>query len=140
MEKRNRIFGSAVRRFAEGQEVENTHDTVVKRIPDPKEKPYGSEEVILLTQVIELWVSIEHTSRDELVENTNDQRWEDGEYDIVECHCPSLERDLTAVIVKPRVPEERERESDVLVERVWNQHCLEARRCRHLQRIILESR
>lgn len=65
---------------------DDTHDTMVEGVPDPVEKGDRREEVVLLAQLVQLRIPIEHTRRDKLVKDANDQWWEDGENDVVVRH------------------------------------------------------
>jgi len=76
---------------------------VVEGIPDPVEEGDRREEVILLSKLIHLWIPIQHSSRDELVEDSDDKRGKDGEEDVVVCHRPTLKSDLSGEVVEPRV-------------------------------------
>ena len=59
---------------------------MVESIADPIEEGVGREEVILLSELIKLGIPVEHTCRDVLIENPDDQRREDGENDVVVRH------------------------------------------------------
>ncbi len=52
------------------------------------------EEDTFLAELVELGVAIEEAGRDELVENTHDQRGEDGEEDVVKRERPGFKDDL----------------------------------------------
>ena len=79
------------------------HDTVVEGIADPVEERHGREEVVLLPELVQLRVSVEHSGRDELVEDTDNEGWEDREDDVVVGHRPAFEGDLAGEVVEPRV-------------------------------------
>jgi hypothetical protein len=108
---------------------------VVEGIPDPVKESNRRKEVILLAEAIQLRIPVEHARRNKLVENTNDERGQDGKDDIVVGHCPAFKRNLAGKAVEPRVlrgvslarrlvkqaahPEQAQGECDVFVERVW---------------------
>lgn len=76
---------------------------MIERICYPLPEGSGCEEAVRLPQPIQLRVAIEHASADELIEDTYDQGREDGEDDIVVRHCPAFKRNLSRVVVEPRV-------------------------------------
>ena len=83
--------------------VEETYHAVIEGIADPVEERDRGEKVILLSQLIQLRIPIEHSRRDELVEDTNDEWRENGEDHIVESHGPAFKRDLTGEVIEPGV-------------------------------------
>lgn len=80
-----------------------THQTVVERVDDPKPECLGREEVVLLAELVQLGVSIEHSCADELVKDSDDERGQEGEDDVVERERPRLVGDLTREVVDERV-------------------------------------
>lgn len=80
-----------------------THHTMIQGVADPVQEGHRGEKVILLSQLIQLRVSVEHPSADELVEDADNKRRQNGEDNIVERHRPALEGDLTGEIVEPGV-------------------------------------
>ena len=72
-------------------------------IPDPVKEADRRKEVVLLTESVQLGIPVEHARRDELVKDTDDERREDGEDDVVVGHGPAFERDLAGKAVEPRV-------------------------------------
>jgi len=59
------------------------YHTVIERVSDPIEKGDRREEVILLAKLIELGIPVKHASRDELIEDSNDEGRENSEDDVV---------------------------------------------------------
>jgi hypothetical protein len=66
------------------QAAQATYSTVVESVPNPLPECHRGKETVRLSKLIQLRVSIEHSCRDELVENTDDQRRKNGEDDVVE--------------------------------------------------------
>jgi hypothetical protein len=62
----------------------HTYSTVVESVPNPLPECHRGKETVRLPELIQLRVSIEHSCRDELVENTDDERRKNGEDDVVE--------------------------------------------------------
>lgn len=56
---------------------------MVERIANPLPECHGREEAVRLTKLIELRVSIQHSSGNKLVKDTDDEGRKDGEYDVV---------------------------------------------------------
>jgi hypothetical protein len=46
---------------------------VEERVSNPIEEANGREKVILLAQPVQLWISVEHARRDELVKDTDNK-------------------------------------------------------------------
>ena len=65
-----------------GEDVENYG--VIERVCDPGDEGMHFEKGILLSQLIELRVSVQETSRDKLVEYADHQRRGNSEEDVVE--------------------------------------------------------
>lgn len=63
----------------------------------------GTYEYALLAKLVELWIPIQQTSADELVENAHNERWQDGKEDVVERKCPGFVNDLTGECILERV-------------------------------------
>lgn len=61
-----------------------THETMIKCIGDPLPKRRWCEKAVGLTQTVELWVSVEHSGRNELVKDADDEWRKHGEDDVVE--------------------------------------------------------
>jgi hypothetical protein len=80
-----------------------THNAVVDCIRNPVEEPDGRKEVILLSELVQLWIPVEHPSGDELVKDADDERREDGKDDVEEGHRPAFESDLAREVVEPGV-------------------------------------
>lgn len=57
---------------------------VVYRIRDPLRKDLELEEVVLLAHHVQLRVAIQEARRDELIQDTKGQGWENGVEDVVE--------------------------------------------------------
>jgi hypothetical protein len=57
---------------------------MVQCVNDPEPESGLCEERVLLTQDIELRVPIQDPGRDELIEDTDDERREDGENNVVQ--------------------------------------------------------
>ena len=108
---------------------------MVERIADPEPKCRLREELVPLPELVQLRVAIQESRGDELVEDTDDEGWEDGEDDVVQRERPGLVGDLTGEVVeegilqlvldrcqrvlrKKTYPELRHVQDDVLVERV----------------------
>lgn len=87
---------------------------MVDCIGDPGGKGADAEEGVVLADVIELWIPIEQTCRDELVEDTHCQRWQNGIEDVVERESPGFVDDfaredvLEGVLMKVSDPENTE--------------------------------
>ena len=60
-----------------------THDAVIEGVADPIEEGDWGEEIVLLAQLVELGIAVEHPSRHELIKDANDEGREDGEDDVV---------------------------------------------------------
>lgn len=69
-------------------------DGVVEGVGDPLCKRLQLEKVIALAHDVQLGISIQEACRDELVEDTQSQRGEDGVEDVVERERPRLVNDL----------------------------------------------
>lgn len=76
---------------------------MVERIADPLPKCHGREEAVRLSKLIELRVSVQHSGRDELVKDTDDEWRKDSEHDVVERPCPGFVNDLSRVVVEQRI-------------------------------------
>ena len=61
---------------------------MVKRVHDPEPESGLREERVLLPQCVELRIPIQDTGRDELVKNTDDERRQDGEDNVIQGQCP----------------------------------------------------
>lgn len=59
-----------------------------QRVHHPLPERCPSEEEIFLTENVQLGVPIENTRGDELVEDADDERGQDGEEDVVEGEGP----------------------------------------------------
>jgi hypothetical protein len=55
---------------------------MIKSVSNPVEERNGGEEVIGLTELVKLGVPVKHPSAYKLIENTNDERGQDGEDDV----------------------------------------------------------
>ena len=62
----------------------DTYDTVVQCVANPQPELRPREERVALAKHVELWVPVEDTGGDELVEDTDNERREDGEHDVIE--------------------------------------------------------
>jgi hypothetical protein len=71
------------------------------RCPHPER--LWREEVVLLSKPIELRVPVQHSGADELIEDADDERREEGEDDVVERERPGFVGDLTGKVVEERV-------------------------------------
>lgn len=69
-----------------GEDVEE--ERMVEAVNEPGPEAALLEEDSLLAELIELWVAIQETSADELIEDSHDERREDGEEDVVEGERP----------------------------------------------------
>lgn len=81
---------------------------MVERVNHTRPESLGGEEVVLLTESVELRVSIKHPCTDELVEDSDDERREEGEGDVVKGEGPSFHGDLTGEVVEEGVLSRRE--------------------------------
>jgi len=52
-------------------------------------------EFVLLTELVQLGIAIEHSSTDELIEDSEHNRWEDREDNVVEGESPTFFENLT---------------------------------------------
>ena len=75
---------------------------MIEGINNPLPESSTRKERIPLTKLVQLRVSIQYSSWDELVEDTDNERWEDSEDDVVEGECPWFEGDLTWEVVEER--------------------------------------
>lgn len=115
-----------------------TYNTVIQRVPDPQPELRSCEERIALAEHVQLGIPVEDASGDELVEDTDDKRGENGEDDIVQGECPRLvgnlprevveERELKRVLRRHHImegqvsyPELCHVQHNVLVEGVWDE-------------------
>ena len=57
---------------------------MVETVDDPGEERVHLEEDTLLSELIELWIAVEETGTDKLIEDAHSKRGEDGEKDVVE--------------------------------------------------------
>ena len=57
---------------------------MIQRVRHPQPELRLGEERVPLAEHIQLWVPIEDTRGDELIEDADDEWWEDGEDDVVE--------------------------------------------------------
>ena len=73
----------------------------------------GTHEFVLLAQLVELGVSIEHSRADELIEHSENNRWQHRKDDVVESEGPALLEDLA----RERVLERELREVQRVVRR-----------------------
>jgi hypothetical protein len=76
---------------------------VVYSVSDPIEESDGREKVVLLPQLIQLRVPIEHSRRYKLVEHSDNQRRENGEDYIEKGHRPTFECNLSREVVEPGI-------------------------------------
>lgn len=88
---------------------------VVETIDNPAEEGVHLEENTLLTELIELRVPIEQASRDILVKDSEYERRQHGEDDVVETQRPRLEDNFTGEGILERVPELGHEEGGILV-------------------------
>jgi hypothetical protein len=93
--------------------VENKR--VVETVCYPAEERMHSEEHTLLTELVELRVSIEQTSRDVLIEDTKNKGRHNCEENVVETHRPGLKDDLSGETILEGVPELSHKKCRVLV-------------------------
>lgn len=63
---------------------------MIEAIQYPGEERMRLEEDTFLTKLVELRVAIEQTRRDVLIKDTEYERWQDREDDVVERHRPRL--------------------------------------------------
>lgn len=75
---------------------------MIKRIGDPKPERCAGEEDVLLAEHIELGIPIQDSGRNELVENSDNERRKDSEQNIVEGKGPGLVCNLTREIIEER--------------------------------------
>lgn len=68
---------------------------MVKTIGDPGKERVHPEKGVSLPKLIQLWISIEQSSGDELVKDTHHKRRQDGEEQVVERQRPRLVDDLS---------------------------------------------
>ena len=76
---------------------------MVEGIADPKPECRLREELVPLPELVQLRVAIQESRGDELIEDTNDERREDGEDDVVQRERPGLIGDLTGKVVEEGV-------------------------------------
>ena len=81
-EKPNRIC-DCQHSVQSGNDQQETYHTVVERVSNPEPECGLGEECVALTKHVQLGVPIQNTSRDELVEDTNDEGRQDGEDDVI---------------------------------------------------------
>ena len=101
-----------VRKYAvvpeDGDADEVEHQTVVEAIADPRPEVVRLEEDALLTELIQLRISIEQSCIDKLIEDAQHERWHDREDDVEERQRPRLVNDLSREGVEERIPELRD--------------------------------
>lgn len=56
---------------------------MIQSVADPQPERGSGEEGVLLTEHIELGIPVQNTSRDELVEDADDEGRKNGENDVV---------------------------------------------------------
>lgn len=56
---------------------------MIQGIGNPEPKCSFGEEDVLLAQSVQLRVAIQHSGRDELIKDADDERWEYSEDDVV---------------------------------------------------------
>jgi NADPH:quinone reductase-like Zn-dependent oxidoreductase len=61
------------------------------------------EEDALLAKLIELGIAVKKAGGDELIEDSHDERWKDGEEDIVKGERPGFVNNLSGEAVLERV-------------------------------------
>lgn len=61
-----------------------SYDAVVERVAHPEPEGGFGEEGVLLAQNVELWVAVQYPRRYKLIEDANDQWWEDSEDDVIQ--------------------------------------------------------
>ena len=76
---------------------------MIEGIPDPIEERDRREEVVLLSELVQLRISIQRASRDELIEDTDDERGKNSEDDVIVGHRPAFKRYLSRKIIEPGV-------------------------------------
>jgi hypothetical protein len=57
---------------------------VVESVDNPHPELRSREELILLTQNIQLRIPVQNSCRYELIKHSDDQRWKNSEHDVVE--------------------------------------------------------
>lgn len=76
---------------------------MVKGVSDPLPERRFCKEGVALPELVKLRVSIKHTSRDELVKDTNDQRRQYREKNVVKGPCPRFVDNLSRIVVEERI-------------------------------------
>ena len=79
------------------------YQTVVQRVRDPEPEGGFCKERILLTEGVELRVTIQDSGGDELIKDPDDEGRQNGENDVVQGQRPRLVRDLSGEVVEERV-------------------------------------
>lgn len=79
-----------------------TYDTVIQSVAHPQPKRRFREKRILLSEDIELGISVEVSCRHKLIKDTNNKRGENSEDNVVKSECPRFVRDLSGEIVEER--------------------------------------
>ena len=89
-------LSSAERHVPESKELPGDigDERVIEAIGDPEPEGMHFEEYTFLAELVELWVAIEKTSRDELVKNAHNEWGKNSEEDIVEREGPGFIDDL----------------------------------------------
>lgn len=59
-------------------------ERMVETIEDPGPENVHLEKDAFLSELVKLWISVEEASRDELIEDTDYKRWENGKEHVVE--------------------------------------------------------
>lgn len=75
---------------------------MIQSIRHPQPERSLGEELILLSKDVQLWISIQYSGGHKLVENTNDNRRENGEDYIVQRQGPGFVRNLSREVVEER--------------------------------------
>ena len=76
---------------------------MVETVQDPGPKGMHFEEDAFLTELVQLWIAVEETGGDELVEDAHDEWGKEGKEDIVKREGPGFEDDLARESVLKRI-------------------------------------
>lgn len=99
-EKPNRIYASQISIRARSECLQyDTDQAVIQSVSDPQPESLLGEERVLLAEHVQMRVTVENTSRDELIKYANNEWRKDGKEDVVEGERPRFIGDLTGEVV-----------------------------------------
>jgi len=67
---------------------------VIKCVGDPSPEDTFTEEGVILAKLVQLWITIKHSSTDKLIKDANNHRGKHRKEDVVKGKRPRLEENL----------------------------------------------